>query len=197
MPLTETKPNEQVPAEGVPSPESKPAESQSGAPESYADFTAPEGTTLNADAIKSASSLFKELGLNQAQAQKLVDFAAKQGRSDVAQLAKAYTDMRQDWRTQLKADPEIGSKLPEVQETVGRVLDGLGDPKLATEVRAALDLTGAGDHPAIVKAFYKLAQKVVEPKHVNGAGPSPEGQRAPGTNDRPSLAQAMYPNLRQ
>jgi len=55
-----------------------------------------------------------------------------------------------------------------------------------------MDSTGAGDNPAFIKAFYKLAQRVTEGSYVQGRGPAEV--TAPGGR-RPSPAQAMYPNL--
>jgi hypothetical protein len=172
------------------------------APDTYADFTAPEGYTLDKAAIDAAVPIFKELGLNQEQAQRLVEFHSKQ-MIDAAKAPEAtYTDMRNDWQAKAKADPDMakavnGDKtgLDAVKLDMGRALSALGDPALATEFKAAMDLTGAGDHPAFIKTFWKLAQFVTEGKHVTGQNPSPHGQRPPGTNERPSAAASLYPNL--
>jgi hypothetical protein len=43
-----------------------------------------------------------------------------------------------------------------------------------------MNLTGAGDHPAFVKAFNKLAAFVTEGSHVTGKGPSDLGQKPLG-----------------
>ncbi len=165
-----------------------------GAPDKYADFTLPEGVKLDDASLKSAQDLFKAQGLSQIQAQALVDFHVAQLKATTDASSKSYEDMRTDWQAKTKADPEIGSKLPAVKETVGRALATLNDPGLVAEFRAAMDLTGVGDHPAFIKAFYKLAQSVVEGRHVTGTQPSKFGQQAPGTNERPSAAQALYPN---
>jgi hypothetical protein len=58
-----------------------------------------------------------------------------------------------------------------------------------------MDLTGVGDHPAFVEAMYVLAQRYTEGTHVQGGNPSPLGQSRPGAAARPTLAEAMYPNL--
>ena len=158
-----------------------------GAPEKYEPFTAPEGFEIDETVIGEASGLFKELGLPQAAAQKLVDFYAKQSLDAAEAPIKFYKDMQDKWITEIKADPEIGGKLDNVRATVGRAIDGLGDPKLAADFRAAMDLTGAGNNPAFIRAFYKLAQKVTEGAHVGGQPRGPEKPR--------SAAQAIYPNL--
>src|SRR5579863_3544340 len=50
----------------------------SAAPDKYTDFKAPDGYTLDPATIEAATPIFKELGLSQDAAQKLVDFHATQ-----------------------------------------------------------------------------------------------------------------------
>jgi len=133
--------------------------------------------------------------LTNEQAQKLVDFQAKLQKDAAEAPYAAYDAMREEWQGQVKADPELGPKLPQVKETIGRALDTLGDQTLVANFREAMNLTGAGDHPAFIKAFYKLSQSVVEGTPVRGANPSPHGQTQSGRVERPSAAQAMYPTL--
>lgn len=146
--------------------------------------------------------LFKELGLTQDQAQKLFDVHAKTLIDAAKAPQSTYESMRNDWQAKAKSDPDMakavnGDKtgLDAVKLDMGRALSAIGDPTLAAEFKAAMDLTGAGDHPAFIKTFWKLAQFVTEGKHVTGGGPSPHGQQAPGTTNRPSPAAALYPNL--
>jgi len=173
-----------------------------GAPTTYADFKAPDGYTIDPKTIEAAVPIFKEMGLTQDQAQKLVDFHTSQ----MIEAAKApeatYTAMRNEWQAAAKADPEMSrhsidgkTGLDAVKIDMARALNALGDPKLASDFKAAMDLTGAGDNPAFIKTFWKLSQYITEGKHVGGTGPSVHGQRPPGTNERPSAAAALYPNL--
>lgn len=177
-------------------PEVKDETKPNGAPEKYEAFKAPEGVIFDEATITAASTLFKELGLTQEGAQKLVDFQAAQAKTQAEAPYKAYDAMREGWQNEVKADKEIGHILPKVKETIGRALDTLNDPALVTSFKEAMNLTGSGDHPAFVKAFYKLATAVVEGKHVSGSGPSEHGQTSKGQNERPNVAQAMYPNLK-
>lgn len=165
-------------------------------PEKYEAFKAPEGYEYDAKGLEEASTLFKELGLSQEQGQKVMDvYAAKslESAKDAGERGqKAYAEMRAGWQAEVKADPEIGKNLPAVKATIGRALDCLGDPKLANDFKAVMDLTGAGDHPAFVKAFYKLAQSVVEGGHVTGGGPSTHGQSSGGQAKQQTLAERIY-----
>ena len=146
--------------------------------------------------------IFKELGLTQDAAQKLFDFHAKSMLDAAKAPAATYEATRADWQAKVKADPEIrdavsGDKtgLDAVKVDVSRALNSLNDPALARDFREAMDLTGAGDHPAFIKTFWKLAQFITEGTAVKGGSPSPHGQRDPSRPARPSPAQAMYPNL--
>lgn len=180
-----------------------PSAPTAGAPEAYTDFTAPEGYTLDKAAIEAATPIFKELGLNQDQAQKLVAFHAKQMIDAAKAPQTEYEATRTQWQAKVKADPDLakavnGDKtgLDAVKLDIGRALNAMGDAQLAADFKAAMDLTGAGDHPAFVKTLWKLASFITEGKHVTGTNPSPHGQQAPGTAAKPSPAAAMYPNLR-
>ncbi len=171
-----------------------------GAPEKYSDFTAPEGYTLDAKLIDAAVPILKDLGLSQEQAQKLISFQAQQMIDAAKAPQAAYESMRQDWRNKTTADADIKAYaldgktgIDAVKVDIGRAINTL-DPTLAAEFRDAMNTTGAGDHPAFVKAFWKLSQAIVEGKPVSGSGPSKFGQLAPGASERPTAARAMYPN---
>ena len=165
-----------------------------GLPETYT-FTPPEGVTYDPKLIEEVSPIFKELKLDQASAQKLVDVYNKQIGGTQAELLKTVEKTRTDWRAATKADPEIGAKLESVVlPEIGRMLDKLA-PEVSKNLRMALDFTGAGDNPAVVRGYYELAKLVNEGTHVVGAAPSIHGQNPGGKATPPSLAQAMYPNL--
>jgi len=133
------------------------------------------------------------LNLSQEQGQKLVDFYTAKTAESANEPYKVWQETQEQWVKEVKADREIGHKLNEVKTTISRAIDGLNDPKLASAFREAMDFTGAGNNPAFIKAFYKLAQMVTEGGHVAGSGPSTASQRRAG--EVPSAAQAMYPNL--
>lgn len=176
------------PAGGTPP---KPEATPAGAPEKY-EFKAPEGYTLSEAIITEATPIFKELNLTQDQAQKLVDFHSKQMLKAAEAPQEAYRNLRADWQNQLKTDPVIGNQLDVVKTNIGRVISAL-PVEMQQPFKDAMDLTGAGDHPAFVKAMNKFHELIGEGKLVQGGNPSPLGQSAPGA--RKSAAQAMYPNL--
>jgi len=163
-----------------------------GAPEKYEPFTIPEGAMMDEATLKAASDLFKEANMSQAVAQKFVDFYTTKA-TEMAQASyNAYREVRDGWRKEIMADPNIGPRAAEVKTTIGRAIDAVVGVEGGNKFRAAMDLTGAGDNPDFVRTFYAMAQRLTEGKFVQGNGPSEKGQ---GTTARPeSIAKAMYPN---
>lgn len=167
-----------------------------GAPEAYADFTAPEGYTIDKALIEKALPIFKELNLTQDQAQKLVSLQTERELAAAKAPQEAYNAMREVWQKEVFADKTLSNGkelLPEVKARIGSAINSL-DPKVATEFREVMDTTGVGDNPAFVRALDAWAKALGEGKPVIGAGPSAEGQRSPDAKPK-SIANAMYPNL--
>ena len=170
-------------------------EGPKGAPEAYTDFKVPEGFTLDTDAKAEVGATFKELNLSQADGQKLVDLYTKYIQEAVNAPVNFYMEKQEQWRNEIGSDPEIGgSKLNGTKASIGKLIDSLGDAKASSEFREAMDYTGAGNNPAIVRFLTRIAQKLTEGGPVRGSGPSSEGMRPPGVG-APSAAQAIYPNL--
>lgn len=161
-----------------------------GAPETYADFTAPEGYEIDKEALAPMLTVFKDLNLTQDSAQKLLTEYWKMEQSRADASAQSVLDLRAEWRGQVQKD--FGSGLEAAKTTISRAIDTYLDPADATAFREAMNFTGAGDHPAFLKAFHKLAQLVGEGTHVRGGNPSPHGN--PKSQPK-SAAQIMYPNL--
>jgi len=180
-----------------PKPDAKPT-----VPEKY-DFKPPEGQKLDDALVEKATPIFKELGLTQDAAQKLFDFYNTHAKTSAEAATKLVNDMRSEWRDKITNDPNIGPKLGTEKDpgplmvAIGKAKDSIfeGDPKGLAAFNEAMNLTGAGDHPDIFKAWIKIAERVSEGTHVSGKGPSEQGQAVPNKAGRPSAAQAMYPNL--
>ena len=175
--------------------EKKVEEKKTEAPDAYADFTAPEGYELDKATLDKAIPIFKELGLSQEQAQKLVSFYGDAALKAEEAPYAAYETMRSGWRKEIISS-ELGNGTdglkPEVQAVIGRAIDSL-DPKIASSFREAMTMTGAGDHPAFIRAFHALASRIGEGTLVTGRGPSTAAQ---ADSRRPqSAAQALFPNL--
>ena len=125
------------------------------------DIKLPEGFV--ADEVLSAefTSIVNDKTLTrQAMAQKLIDLQAKSTTDILASSSEKgradWETLQNDWATQTKT--ALGDTLPAVTARIGTLLDTYGND----EVRSILDLTGAGNHTAIVQFFDKMAIKLNE-----------------------------------
>lgn len=190
---TEPKSNDQSAA----SPD--PAKPTLGPPDAYT-FTPPAGQTYDKATIDAATPMFRELGLTQPQADRLVEFWNKQAQSQADIGQRAIEAQGQKWDSQLKADPELGPHLATIKSDMGQAFNALVAKNKLTQQQVdgfkfAMDLSMVGSNPDFVRVFRAFAQPHIEGTSVTGTGPSPNGQNAKGTTPKPSLASAMYPNL--
>lgn len=157
----------------------------SGAPESYADFKFPEGFNPDAEIMGEFAPLAKELNLSQAQAQKLVDLQVKSVKAATSPERIADAVMRaQDtivrqtavqWSKELKADGELGgANLDANLKTANRFIAQFGTPAL----KAALKETGMNTNPELIRAFVKagvlISEDTLGDTVDNGGGNSEE-----------------------
>jgi hypothetical protein len=147
-------------------------------PEAY-DLKMPEGVELDQAAATEFTAIAKELKLDQAAAQKLADVGAKMAQRQV----EAHAKLVESWAEQVKTDNEIGGdKLAENLGVARKALEAFGTP----ELRDVLNATGLGNHPEVIRAFYKVGKAISEDRFVGGA---PKG----GTADDP--AKKLFPNM--
>jgi len=144
--------------------------------ESYADFVLPEGMELDGTLLEEATPMFKELGLTQEQAQKLVDFQAKQVQAREQAQGDAFNQLMDDWKKQSLGDKEFGGDKFEQSIGVARsALDKFGTPELKT----LLEEHGVGNHPEVIRFMVKVGQLTREDNPGAGAqAPSEKRDRA-------------------
>ena len=136
-----------------------------GAPENYEDFKAPEGIALDAEMATEFKSLAKELNLPQDAAQKVADLGAKMAQKWAGQQTEAIQKAHADWIGGTKADKEIGGdKLPENIAVAKKALDAFGTP----ELRTLLNESGLGNHPEVIRVFYRAGKAISEDRMVTG-----------------------------
>ena len=171
---------------------------QTGAPEAYSDFKVPDGYTLDKAVVDEASPLFKEMNLTQDQAQKLADFFIKHNQASVNKLYNEFSETWKGWQNESKAWLASNGGESQVKATIGRALnqifqkDGSPDSEAIEGFRKAMELTRAGDNPYFVRALSVMAKAFVEPRQIQGNGPSPLGQTPPNSSQL-SPAERMYP----
>lgn len=178
-PVVETK------AETPAVPETKVEEKAEAPAEVKYEFKAPEGVTLDEKQIADFTALAQESKLDPAVAQKLADFHFKllqdQAQAFVTQNGEAWKKTTDGWKAEVASDPILGGNKVEVQSTIARALDEYG----SKEAREAFDLTGAGEHPAVIRMIYKMAQALSEGTPVDvgrpaGRAPQSFGERLYG-----------------
>ncbi len=134
-------------------------------PDSY-DLAAPDGLTLDADAVAMATPVFRELGLSNDDANKLMPVAARwaqkiQDDTNRAILGQVQAD-RKAWLDAAQADPETGgNNWAGTLAHAARALDQLGFAK-GSPFRILLNDSGLGNHPEMIRAFAKVGQAIGE-----------------------------------
>lgn len=171
---TEAKPAEGTSAEGE---QGKPQ----GAPEKY-EFKAAEGQpAFDPQVIDQFSEVAKELNLPQDAAQKVLD---KMAPALAARQAEFLETARNQWADQAKADKEFGGdKLTENLAVAKKALDQFG----TEELRTLLNESGLGNHPEVLRLFYRAGKAISEDRFVPG------GSGAKAQEGR-SAASVLYPN---
>mgnify|MGYP001232463122 CR=1 FL=1 len=156
-------------------------EKPEGAPEKY-EWAAPEGVTLDESIMGSLSEVAKELNLSQDAAQKLVD---KMAPAMAQRQAAQVQAMRTEWRQASSSDQEFGgAKLTENMAVAKKALDAFGTP----EFRQLLEQTGMGNHPEVIRTFYRAGKAISEDGLVSGSAPkAPRDARSlfPASNMNP------------
>lgn len=179
--------NAQKPEGAPPKPgEPKPGDAPQGAPETYADFTLPEGMTPDKALLEKAVPLFKELGLSQEKSQKLVTLQAEYAKSSmealVAQSEKLRTEQIATWQSEVKK--ELGADWEKELGHSARALDAFWPP----EFRKLLTQSGFGDHPDMIRGLIKLGKQLGETKPGDGS-------RVPVNDPKEQTNRTMFPKM--
>lgn len=132
--------------------------SKEGAPDEY-DIKLPEGITADTPQLAEALANFKQAGLSQEQAQKMVDMHIQAQAGVYEAQAKAWADQQQAWLDTAQADEEYGGV--NFDENVGmarKALRAVGGPELTK----ALNETGMGSHPEFIRAFVRIGKAMAD-----------------------------------
>lgn len=146
-------------------------EGGAGTPDKY-DLKAPENSLLADDAIERIAAEARERGLSNELAQWLVE----RENAALSEYATAYEQHvlaeAAKWAEQAKTDPEIGGDSFKTNvELAKRVVDRFG----SDELKGALNETGLGNHPELIRFVARIAKKMSEDTFVKpGAQESKE-----------------------
>jgi hypothetical protein len=151
-----------------------------GAPETY-ELKPGEGEEFSPEFLTSYTEVARKLNLTNEQAQEMIDtmspIIAQQ------QMARIET-IRNEWTESAKVDKEFGGeKLSENLATAKQALDKWGTP----ELRQLIKDTGLGNHPEIIRFFYRAGKALSQDTFVGG---HKEGKSAPKTFNE--MASQLY-----
>jgi hypothetical protein len=179
---TEGQPDAAAPqdsAEGKTEGEQGKAGDEPVVPEKY-EFKAPEGREFDQGVLEQFSEVAKELKLTQEGAQKVID---KLGNAFAEKQANTIESARAEWIKSVNGDKEFGGeKLKENLAVAKKALEAFGTP----ELRTLLNESGLGNHPEIIRAFYRAGKQISEDRFVSGGAGGLGGARDP--------AKSLYPN---
>lgn len=162
-------------------------EEPAGAPESYEQFSVPEGMPEGFELDKAVSDAIgdvsRDLGLPQDKAQQLINGVLPAWQ---AHQVEQETKLHDKWTAETKADEDIGGqKLDENLGLAKQAVKAYGNEDLQTLLDGPL-----GSHPEVVRFLVKVGKDVSEDKFVGGK----TGAESVDLNDETAVAKAMYPN---
>jgi hypothetical protein len=125
-----------------------------------------EGFSVDPSLVQNADPVLREIGLSNDAANKLLpvarDIMARTQESLVRQIEDAAAVQKKTWYDAFVADPEIGgARRGETEHFAAKALDALGYA-LGHPFREALDNSGFGNHPDMIRAFRRLGELVGE-----------------------------------
>lgn len=161
------------------------------APEAFdaGKLTLPEGFTLPEETAKAFTDLLNNDKLTpQERGQQLLDLQATFVKDTVTKLSEqmvaanmeTWTKMNETWRGEIAALPEFKAD-PEGE--AGKIVQAAMAVGAGADFFAALDLTGAGNHPAIAQVLHRLAQPFIEGGAVGGK---------PNSSPKRNLGESIY-----
>lgn len=124
------------------------------------ELVVPDGYPMDAQALRTFTAHCREAGLSKAQAEKQLSWM----HTNYQNWQEQQTAQRKSWREELLADKNFGgdkydASLAEARQALARFDDD-------GRIRAMLEQTGYGDHPAVVSIFARVGRALAEDKVV-------------------------------
>jgi hypothetical protein len=133
-------------------------------PEKY-ELKLQEESLIDSAYLESFEAYAKEKKLSQDQAQELLQREETARKSYYDSQIQKWEQVKEQWKQQTIADPEIGGeKFAENAELAKRTLEKFSTPQFVS----ALDSSGYGNHPELVRVFARIGQAMREAKIIGG-----------------------------
>jgi len=156
---------------------------EGGAPEKYEAFEMPKGVEIDQVLMDEFIPIARELNLSQSQAQQVAGLVPKIQAAVLQSQVQAYEDQTTKHIDEIKNDPEFGKG--KFDATVGFAKRAMRDLGVEGDLEKAMEETGAGNHPAFIKAFARIGKMIGEDTIDFGMG---------GEKKEISQADRMFPN---
>lgn len=142
-------------------------DSTDGAAREEIKLSAPEGQEILQADFDTFAKQAGEIGLTNEQANALAKWQVDR----VKEAAEANSKTIEGWAEEARADKEIGGDAFDQNAAVARkAIDAFGDDSL----KEILDASGMGNHPAVIRAFWKIGKHLSDTKFQTGEGGSVE-----------------------
>lgn len=178
-PTDEPKP-EDKPAESKPEDAPKPEE-----PITYEAFKLPEGVTLDEAKLGEFTKIAAEAKMPQEVAQKMIDLYTAEAKQAAEAPMRAWTELQNKWQEEVRSDPVIGGQ--NLDKNLAATKAGI-NALLGEDAKSffeALNITGAGNNPAILRGLMKAAAPHAPATPVGGS---------PGKGSK-SAGETLYPKM--
>jgi hypothetical protein len=154
-------------------------------PDKFEPFTTPSDFSVNSDVLNKFEPLARDMGLTQAEAQRFVDLHSQTVLDSVREQSAAVQQMLSGWKSEAQADAEYGGdNFGQNVQIAAQAIGRFGTPAF----REALDETGLGNHPEMIRFAWRVGQSISEDAYVGG-------QPAPA---RPlTAAEIFYPTKQE
>lgn len=149
----------------------------------------PDGFKADGELVDSLKALTKKSGLKGEDAQGLADLYVKSQEKLNADLTAGWEKQHKDWKEAQKADKEYGgAEYAKNLEVAKSAVAKFGDPALTEFLKGPY-----GDHPALVRLFYRVGKAMSEDSSARGGSGGPKNQNSEEEQYR-LLYPSMYPS---
>lgn len=157
-------------------------EASKAEPLAATDITIPEGYEVAEDGLNGFLEVANQHGISRDAANALIGLYTSELERMSGASSTEFQSMKEQWKQEALALPDMAEgKREATLASIGKLLNQYG----SDELRTALDLTGAGEHPAVTQFFINVAKALGEGGMVTGK---------PG-NQPVSRADALFGNM--
>jgi len=143
--------------------ETKEQKAEGTTPDTYEEFSLPEGMVLDQPMLDGFLPVARELKLSQDAAQKLVDVYSAGRQAEDERIQADFQAQREEWRGEVRAMPEHEKHLALAKKAIASDLASEDFRKLVSAPDSWL-----GDHPAVVGFLANVGAMISEDSFLHG-----------------------------